>query len=73
MKFFNQFLGLIVVLTGGFFVFSQSVAAEEGSPQLVRVEMFERLDCAHCKAEKQYLETLVSPEKNIEVHLESIF
>jgi cytochrome c biogenesis protein CcdA/glutaredoxin len=68
MKFFNQFLGLIVVLTGGFFVFSQSVAAEEGSPQLVRVEMFERLDCAHCKAEKQYLETLVSPEKNIEVH-----
>lgn len=44
-----------------------SVMAAEEAPAKVLIELFERQDCAHCQAERSYLEKLSGERDDIEV------
>jgi cytochrome c biogenesis protein CcdA/glutaredoxin len=60
----------LLVLSASLFVFSQSVLAQVASgvdENKVLIEVFERQDCAHCQAEKKYLNALLLEKNTIEV------
>ncbi len=57
----------MLILTGGFLILSHIVSGQGSASDSVIVEMFERQDCAHCQAEKRYLDTLVQQRADIEV------
>lgn len=55
------------MLAGSFLVFSHAAFGQGTVSQDVVIEMFERQDCAHCQAEKQYLEALDLQRNDVEV------
>lgn len=60
----------IVILTLlGLFFYRASLAraATDGGDGKVLIEVFERLDCAHCQAEKSYLENLAAGRGDVAV------
>lgn len=60
----------IIALSNVFLVFPSISFAQtntEASAGKVLVEMFERNDCAHCQAEKNYLETLMSSRNDADI------
>lgn len=74
MKFF-RFVIITFVLSTGFSIFSLTARAEETAGtqgEKALVEMFERQDCAHCQAEKAYLEELSTKRSDIEVRFVDI-
>lgn len=69
MKFF-RFAASALVLSGSFFVFSLAVVAAgpaDTNSEKVLIEMFERQDCAHCQAEKAYLEGFSERRNDVSV------
>jgi len=69
MKLFRYFF-LIFVLSGSFFVISDVTFAQvsaDANNGKVLIEMFERQDCAHCQAEKKYLEALSGTRNDVAV------
>lgn len=74
MKLF-RYIFLTVVFGGGFFFFPGFAFAQTTpvtDPGKVLIEMFERQDCAHCQAEKAYLEELSQKRSDIEVRFVDI-
>jgi glutaredoxin len=57
----------IITLSGIFLALPIISRAQAVSSPKVIVEMFERKDCAHCQAEKSYLETLVGSRNDVDV------
>lgn len=62
---------LFAVILGGIFLVFPTISRAQTELDInggkVLVEMFERKDCAHCQAEKRYLEDLVSKRNDIDV------
>ncbi len=69
MKICSGWLFLLI-LGSGFLIFSPTSYAEtvpNEQESKILVEVFERLDCAHCQAEKSYLENLVLLRNDLNV------
>ncbi|MGK2848512.1 MAG: glutaredoxin [Minisyncoccota bacterium] len=60
---------VLIVVAGVLGTLLQRAQAETVIAQRVRIEMFERQDCAHCQAEKQYLHALEKRRGDIEIRL----
>jgi cytochrome c biogenesis protein CcdA/glutaredoxin len=62
---------LFTIVLGGIFLIIPSIARAQIKPDLngekVLVELFERQDCAHCQAEKSYLDGLLSRRKDADI------
>src|SRR3989344_1643924 len=69
MKFISSFIVVLGVAIGGWLSIPLVTLGKENGRQPVIIEMFERQDCAHCQAEKRYLETLASQKNDVEVRL----
>ncbi|HLC94875.1 MAG TPA: glutaredoxin, partial [Patescibacteria group bacterium] len=69
MKFISSFIVVLGVAIGGWLSIPLVTLGQENGRQPVIIEMFERQDCAHCQAEKRYLETLASQKNDVEVRL----
>lgn len=67
MKLFARFVFSMLILAGGLLTSSPAVFGQETASQDVLIEMFERQDCAHCQAEKRYLDALVLQRSDAEV------
>ncbi len=68
--FIRHFWFSFLVVLAGFFSFFSPVSAHETSEpheETVLVQVFERLDCAHCQAEKRYLTELEQRESAVVV------
>ncbi|MEI8103570.1 MAG: glutaredoxin [Candidatus Moraniibacteriota bacterium] len=77
MSFFKRsafFVGLLIVLfgIGSVDVSAQLSSSQTLAPAPVRIEVLERQDCAHCQAEREYLEQLQRERTDIIVQLYDI-
>ncbi len=67
MRSSSRFIFSLLTFVGSFLAFSHTVSGQEIPVQNVVIEMFERQDCAHCQAEKRYLEALASHRDDVDV------
>jgi glutaredoxin len=67
MRLFARFILSVLILAGNFLVFSHIAFGQDTASDSVIIEMFERQDCAHCQAERRYLEALVMQRSDVEV------
>lgn len=62
-----RFLSVFLIALGAAFVGQSLVHAGPLPPGMVRIEVFERQDCAHCQAEKAFLEDIKTERDDFEV------